>query len=135
MPQLHQDQQKLHMADRARQAKDMRILGYTYQQIADHLGVTTKTVSKDLRKYLEDYPREHAEEHRQLQIEQVEFLMRKLSKRIDKGDLRAGELWLKSVDRLIKLTGTYLPAEDTTGEQSARADLAAMMEAINGSVD
>lgn len=135
MPSRHRDQQTLHIADRSRKAKDMRVLGYTYDQIADHLGVSVATVRKDIKRYMDTYPREHAEEYRQYQIEQIEMAMRKLAPRVNKGEPKAIDLWYKGVDRLMKLTGTYQPAEDNTGEQGARDALNEMMAAIKGSVD
>lgn len=135
MPRQHQDAQKLYIAERSRKAKDMRVLGYTYPQIADELGVSMHTVRQDLKRYMDTIPREHAEEHRQIQLEQLELAMRKLAPRVNKGDQKAIDLWYKGIDRLMKLTGTDQPAEDNSGENAARNDLADMIEAIRGSVD
>lgn len=132
MPAKHRDTDALRIAERSRKAKDMRILGFTYDQISDELGVSISTVRKDLQRYMHDLPREHAEEYRQIQIAQLEMVLRNLTPRIRKLDYKAIDLYLKTVDRLSRLTGTNIPAEDNTGEQAARDDLAAMMAAIKG---
>ena len=135
MPQKHVDHYKIHIAERSHKAKDMRVLGYTYPQIAEELGVSLQTVRNDIKRYTEELPREHVEEQRQLQLEQLSLVIRKLSPRVAKGDYKATDLYLKTLDRISKLTGTDQPAEDRSGEASAREALNAMIEAINRSVD
>ncbi|NEJ47623.1 HTH domain-containing protein, partial [Rhizobium leguminosarum] len=58
MPQKHVDHYKIHIAERSHKAKDMRVLGYTYPQIAEELGVSLQTVRNDIKRYTEELPRE-----------------------------------------------------------------------------
>lgn len=131
MPSHYEDTHKLYQADRAAKARNLRILGYTYQQIADQLGVSQNTIRKDILRYIEDIPKEEALEYRDQQVALHEMMISKWAPKALKGDYKAAMVVAKYDQLRTELLGTGR-VDDDSGEQGARGELAAMMEAIKG---
>lgn len=131
MPSHYEDTHKLYQADRAAKARNLRILGYTYQQIADQLGVSPNTIRKDILRYIEDIPKEEALEYRDQQVALHEMMISKWAPKALKGDYKAAMVVAKYDQLRTELLGTGR-VDDDSGEQVARGELAAMMDAIKG---
>lgn len=131
MPALHRDKDNLRIAERARRARDMRIIGMSYQQIADQLGVSTETVRTDIKRYAQDLPKEEALEYRDHQVALHEMMISRWVPKALKGDYKAAMVVAKYDQLRTELLGTNR-VEDDGGEQIAREELAAMMSAIKG---
>lgn len=129
MPSQYEDTHKLYQAERAYKARNLRILGYTYKQISDQLGVSIDTVRKDILRHVEDLPKEQALEYRENQVALHEMMISKWAPKALKGDYRAAMVVAKYDQLRTDLLGTNR-VEDDSGEQVARGDLAAMMDAI-----
>lgn len=112
----------------------MRIIGMSYQQIADQLGVSTETVRNDIKRYTQDLPKEEALEYRDHQVALHEMMISRWAPKALKGDYKAAMVVAKYDQLRTELLGTAR-IEDDGGEQVARDDLAAMMAAIRESVD
>ena len=131
MPSKHQDKDALRIAERARKARDMRIIGMSYPQIADQLGVSPATVRNDIKRFTEDLPKEEALEYRDHQVALHEMMISRWAPKALKGDYKAAMVVAKYDQLRTELLGTGR-IEDDGGEQVARNELAAMMEAIKG---
>lgn len=129
MPSQYEDTHKLYQAERAYNARNLRILGYTYKQISDQLGVSIDTVRKDILRHVEDLPKEQALEYRENQVALHEMMISKWAPKALKGDYKAAMVVAKYDQLRTDLLGTNR-VEDDSGEQVARGDLAAMMDAI-----
>ncbi|WP_273407827.1 sigma factor-like helix-turn-helix DNA-binding protein [Corynebacterium ureicelerivorans] len=131
MPAKHRDKEAIRLAERARKARDMRILGLSYQQIADQLGVSTETVRTDIKRYTQDLPKEEALEYRDHQVALHEMMISRWVHKALKGDYKAAMVVAKYDQLRTELLGTAR-VEDDGGEQVARDDLATMIAAIKG---
>lgn len=134
MPSHYEDTHKLYQADRAAKARNLRILGYTYKQISDQLGVSPDTVRKDILRHIEDIPKEQALEYRDNQVALHEMMISKWAPKALKGDYKAAMVVAKYDQLRAELLGTGR-VDDDGGEQVARDELAAMMKAIKDSID
>ena len=131
MPAKHRDKEAIRLAERARKARDMRIVGLSYQQIADQLGVSTETVRTDIKRYTQDLPKEEAIEYRDHQVALHEMMISRWAPKALKGDYKAAMVVAKYDQLRTELLGTSR-VEDDGGEQVARDDLATMIAAIKG---
>ena len=131
MPAKHRDKEAIRLAERARKARDMRIVGLSYQQIADQLGVSTETVRTDIKRYTQDLPKEEALEYRDHQVALHEMMISRWAPKALKGDYKAAMVVAKYDQLRTELLGTNR-VEDDGGEQVARDDLATMIAAIKG---
>lgn len=131
MPSQYEDTHKLYQADRAAKARNLRVLGYTYKQIGDQLGVSTATARKDVLRYIEDIPKEEAQEYRDHQVALHEMMISKWAPKALKGDYKAAMVVAKYDQMRTELLGTSR-VEDDGGEQVARGELAAFITAIRG---
>lgn len=131
MPAKHRDKEAIRLAERARKARDMRIVGLSYQQIADQLGVSTETVRTDIKRYTQDLPKEEAIEYRDHQVALHEMMISRWAPKALKGDYKAAMVVAKYDQLRTELLGTNR-VEDDGGEQVARDDLANMIAAIKG---
>lgn len=131
MPAKHRDKEAIRLAERARKARDMRILGLSYQQIADQLGVSPETVRTDIKRYTQDLPKEEAIEYRDHQVALHEMMISRWAPKALKGDYKAAMVVAKYDQLRTELLGTNR-VEDDGGEQVARDDLATMIAAIKG---
>lgn len=134
MGTLRSDRQKIAASTRMQKVIELRVAGLTYPQIAKELGISLQTVHSDLHRYTTELPHEQAEHHRQIQLDQLDYLTRKLTPRIAKNDYRAFDLMLRIIEQKMKLTGTNRPPEEAT-DKPAREALDALVTAIKDSVD
>lgn len=134
MSKLQNDKRKIAASTRMQKVVELRVAGLTYQQIAGELDISLETVHSDLNRYVVDLPQEQAEHYRKIQIDQLDYMTRKLMPRIAKNDYRAFDLMLRIIEQKMKLTGTNKPPEEAT-DKPAREALDALVTAIRGSVD
>lgn len=134
MPGKHRDREALRIADRARKARDLRIIGLSYAEIADQLGISISTVRADIKRYAQDLPTEEAIEYRDHQVALHEMMISRWAPKALKGDYKAAMVVARYDQLRTELLGTAR-IEDDGGEQVARDELSAMMQAIRESVD
>lgn len=129
MPSLYRDRENVRQAERMHKIVQMRVIGFTYQQIADQLGCGVGTVRNAMKKYTEEKPRESVAEMRDLNAERIENLLPRHMQKGIKGDPRAAETARRLIDQHAKLTGQYQLEEDT-GEKEAGENLGSFMDAV-----
>lgn len=129
MPAKHRDKDALRIAERARKARDMRIVGMSYPQIADQLGVSVGTVRSDIKRFTEDLPKEEAIEYRDHQVALHEMMISRWAPKALKGDYKAAMVVAKYDQMRTDLLGTG-KIEDDGGEQAASAAFDEFNDAI-----
>lgn len=111
MPPLKDPAKKAHLAKRRAQAIEYKLAGMTYQQIADALGYVDRSqVCLDIKRALEQavVERNHnADMLIEEQLAVLDRLRRANWANAMKGDSRAAEVILKTVDRTAKLLRLY----------------------------
>jgi predicted transcriptional regulator len=152
--------QQLKRADKVLRAFEMRMKGYTLQDCADELGVTTPTITNYVREELENRLTPLADVERRKQLEQLDMLIKKVWAIIEndeplyqygklvyasngtvavdtKRTLEATAEMRKLLDSRARLTGAYKPFQTqtevthTTPADKALDSLVAQMEARN----
>lgn len=99
---------RLQAVERRLLVLEARKAGYSYQQIADQLGISKGTVCKDLTRVLAEYHARTAEEVerlRALETERLDHMLRGIWPRATSGHLGAIERALKIMERRAKLLG------------------------------
>jgi hypothetical protein len=98
---------------RMRQALDLRIIGRSYAEIADEMGVSIPTahqyVTEAIERVTADEVR-HADLARQMMLLRLDALLRAQWKKATAGDERATAAALKILERQSKLLGLDAPA-------------------------
>lgn len=131
MPSLYRDRENVRQADRIQKIVQLRVLGFTYQQIADQLGCGVGTVRNAMKKYTDETPRETVTEMRDLNALRLEELMKRHMRKGMEGDVKHAELARKIIDQLCRLTGQYDLQEDS-GEKAAGEELGGFMQDVRG---
>lgn len=91
---------------------EMRVAGWTPEQIAKSLGVSRRRVRNILSAQLERARRrtnETADELLQLELKRLDRYLKSLEDRIDRGDVKAVEAALKVSERRARLAGLDAP--------------------------
>jgi predicted transcriptional regulator len=91
------------------EALRLRSLGYTYQRIADEMGVTKTAAYERCQRALAAIPLEAVEEYRTIQREQLDRLMASWLPEAIAGNPKAAEIVLKIIEKRSKLEGTDQP--------------------------
>lgn len=108
---------KSEIAERRKRALDMRIKGYSLQQIADELGVAIGTVHIDLNETFKDLHQktiESGETLRELELQRLDMALHAIALQVASGDLGAIDRWIKLSERRAKLLGLDLQRTDIT---------------------
>jgi len=104
-------QRKLEALQKRNQALDLRLFGFTYQQIADKLGYTKQAAFKAISAALDAIPRENADRLRALEVDRLDRMLAILAKRVTTGDLGAIDRWLRISERRCRLLGLDAPTK------------------------
>jgi predicted transcriptional regulator len=91
------------------EALRLRSLGYTYQRIADEMGVTKTAAYERVNRALAAIPLEEVERYRTIQREQLDRLMASWLPEAIAGNPKAAEIVLKIIEKRSKLEGTDQP--------------------------
>lgn len=98
---------------------DLRAQGKTYKQIADALGIDSNTVTKALRRVVNDvqeFRQELGKEYVATQLERLRMATEAIIGRVQEGDLDAIETMLKIEARIARLLALDAPAKWPTDE-------------------
>lgn len=98
---------------------DLRAQGKTYKQIADALGIDSNTVTKSLRRVVNDvqeFRQELGKEYVATQLERLRMATEAIIGRVQEGDLDAIETMLKIEARIARLLALDAPAKWPTDE-------------------
>ena len=74
--------------------------GWAYDEIAREEGLTAERIRQIVSEELQKRKVESGEDHAKLQLARLERVMRFAGEALDRGDLRVGGLYLKTIDRL-----------------------------------
>jgi predicted transcriptional regulator len=91
------------------EALHLRSQGYTYQRIADELGIAKSSAYERCQRALAAIPLEAVEEYRTIQREQLDRLMASWLPEAIAGNPKAAEIVLKIIEKRSKLEGTDQP--------------------------
>ena len=134
MATLHRDTQQMRLMKRAEKVRHMRLSGFTYRQIADHLHVSIGTVRKDMERITVEYPAKTVQEMIAEHSARIEEMMKGFYTPAIKGDARAARVMLELQEQQAKLFHLYEQQQDN-GEKAAGDALDDLMEAIKTSVE
>ena len=110
-------QRQLDALNKRKQALDLRLFGFTYQQIGDKLGFTKQAAYKIVTSALAAIPRESADKLRMIELDRLDRMQAVLAKRVNDGDLGAIDRWLKIAERRAKILGLDAPTKvEQSGE-------------------
>jgi predicted DNA-binding protein (UPF0251 family) len=96
------------------EALRLRSLGWTFQRIADHVGVTKATAYNRVQRALAAIPAEAVDEFRRLEMERLDIILNvAMDKALsgDKGALFAVDRVISIMDRRAKLMGLDAPTK------------------------
>lgn len=96
-------------AFRQARALELRIEGYTQDQIAEALGVTQPTVCRMIKRALKERTTMGADELRRLEHERMESLHAEMWRYAKKGDTAAASVVTRLMERRAKLHGLDAP--------------------------
>lgn len=113
---------QLEIAERRKEALQLRLSGVSYQAIADHLGVSKYTAYHDVQNEIADIPKELASELRREELMRLDTLQRAVWKEALQGDTDAVRTALQVVDRRIRMMGLDAPAAVNVGSGNTDID-------------
>lgn len=116
------------MAKRRREALEMRTRAMTYQQIADALKVSISTAYGDVKAELEKLQEETAEDAREvlrLELDRLDKAAAALASKVEEGDTRAIDSWLRIMDRRARYLGL-----DSAQRIEAKHDFGVDLDAV-----
>ena len=108
------------VANRRSQVAHFYLAGYTYQQLAEALDVSRRTIASDLAAIREEWvesAREDIGKLKGLQNRRLDVALRSIWGEVLKGDLRAINGFIKIEDRRAKLLGLDAPVGVTMSAQ------------------
>lgn len=111
MPQKGQVEEK---AQRSLKALDLRITGQSYRAIGKALKVNEATAYRDVQfalAVLDGERKELAEKLREIELERLDSYLRRLDRKISKGDTFAIKAALKVAEQRAKLLGLNAPTQ------------------------
>lgn len=114
---MSQTQQKLTLAEKRRDALQLRLKGVPYEEIALQLGYANRSGPyKAVQAALTDVYREDAETYRALQMERLDAVTRALFERLEDGEVSAATPLLKALEAMDRYAGFN---KDTAGHERA----------------
>lgn len=119
------DARKATVAEKQRQALELRRSGYTYEMIARALGYSDRSLAaRAVKSALKEIIREPAEEVLQLELGRLDGMLRGILDAAETGDVQAIDRALKIMDRRAKYLGLDAPTKvqdvSMTPEQAAQ---------------
>lgn len=113
------------LAERRLKVFELRKRGYSYRKIAETLGVDVSTAYRDVQAELTELREQTAEEVeqvKQIELERLDHLLTQAFSLYKAGDVKAGFLILKALERRSKYLGLDAPTKvaptDPTGAQT-----------------
>ena len=107
-----QSQRLVEARVKAAKALDARILGYTYEQIAEQVGYNShQAAAKAIGSALKRLEKEPAEEVRKLELRRLDLMQRRLAARVTEGDEKAHDRWLAIMAHRARLLGLAAPVK------------------------
>lgn len=127
---------RLTAAEKRRKALDLRLQGYSYQDIADTgLYVSKGSVHKAVAQGLKDIPREAAEQAREAEMGRLDMMQKAVMQQALAGDPMAVDRVLKVVEARSKLLGLYdLPSAEDPEATRAKDALTEFLKAAQQAV-
>lgn len=121
------------------EAVQLRIQGYTYDEIASRLGYAHKgSAHQAVKAALKRTLQEPTDELRKLELERLDYIMRQLFVSFDAGDMRLSDNILRVIEKRHRLLGLDVPQRGepigSEGERFERLMFARAWEANNGSL-
>ncbi|HET6330035.1 MAG TPA: helix-turn-helix domain-containing protein [Holophagaceae bacterium] len=107
--------------DQRRRALQLRRQGFTYPEIAEELGVSTRTAKRAVDVGLQDYMLPVAEEARVYELERLNHLYSKLEPKIDKGDEKAIRIASQLIELRCKIQGLLVVKVENSSSNGAPA--------------
>ena len=97
---------------RASKALDLRVMGATYDQIAEQLGYNShQAAAKAIGSALDRLEKEPAEKVRKLELRRLDRMQRVLAVRVMEGDEKAHDRWLAIMAHRARLLGLAAPVK------------------------
>lgn len=118
--------------DKINRAYELRILGRTYREIGEALGVSHVTARKWVTEHLEATTLPLVDEVRKQEVDRLTRYLDRLDTRIDDGDDKAIGLAIKISESLRKLLGVDVPVVSTVEHVEVSAmdmDIRALIDA------
>ncbi len=103
---------KLQISELRRKSLELRIIGLSYQQIADQLGVSKSRAYRACTAALDEINEETkklAQLNKTLDLQRLDWIIREAMKQALKGDLQAMDRIMKAIDRRAKIYGFEAP--------------------------
>jgi hypothetical protein len=107
-------------AARVAEAMQYRIMGYTFEQIGDQLGVTRQAAHQMVLEGLAATLQEPSDELRTLEVSRLDQMLVKVYEDAVKGDIRAIDSVLKIQERRAKLLGIDAPVKTALTDPDGR---------------
>lgn len=132
--------ENIERAHKARQILELRTMGWTLTQIGDHVGLSPASVSKHIRRAIEQIPMEDAHHLVALELDRLDRMQQEAWTVMESASgARGGYLKLKAIETLLAVMerrARYLPLEDTERREleAMRASLTAEQGALVAAV-
>jgi hypothetical protein len=98
---------QIEMAKRRAEALELRLQGYTYEAIADHLGSSKSVIAKDITRAMADLVTEPAERVFRMEMRRLDALAAAHYARACDGDIPAGQMMLRIIEMRGRLLGFF----------------------------
>ncbi|MET0106871.1 MAG: hypothetical protein ABW072_17285 [Sedimenticola sp.] len=108
------DPKAIEIVRRREYAVDMRVRGCSFRQIGEALGITTQAAGKLVRRQLDRHisqTQDKVERMRELDAARLDTLLLAVWEKAESGDLKAGSMALKILERRAKLFGLDAPVK------------------------
>jgi hypothetical protein len=132
MPSRKQDVRKISLQQRAEKAIDLRLDGYTYEQIADELQLTDRShARKVVHGAIKDLPQEKGLRLRRVISARYDKYQRALARKVAAGDVAAVREAVHIEDLRAKLFGIYKPDIEVHARLLAEQDTRALLARLD----
>lgn len=117
---------------RALEVYELRLQGYTLQQISEMMGISDSTVYRDLQRVLDKLSKHNITEMerlRNLELERLDTAQSAIWQRVERGDLDAIDVFLGISDRRCRLLGLY---QDARVQKIVEENITDFLGAVRG---
>jgi hypothetical protein len=98
---------QIEMAKRRAKALELRLQGYTYEVIADHLGSSKSVIAKDITRAMADLVTEPAERVFRMEMRRLDALTAAHYASACDGDIPAGQMMLRIIEMRGRMLGFF----------------------------
>jgi len=98
---------QIEMAKRRAEALELRLQGYTYEAIADHLGSSKSVIAKDITRAMADLVTEPAERVFRMEMHRLDALAAAHYADACNGDIPAGQMMLRIIEMRGRMLGFF----------------------------